>query len=482
MKLQELLAGIPVLDAAADLETEITGVSYDSRRTKPGDLFVAMTGFATDGHQYIGKALENGAAAVLCQQTPETDCPYIQTEDSRRALAVVGANWFHHPASGMTMIAVTGTNGKTTTTYLLKAILEQTLGAKVGLIGTNQNMIGQEVIPTERTTPESFEVQHLFRQMADAGCTHVVMETSSHALALDRVYGVRYQVGIFTNLTQDHLDFHKTMEAYCDAKAILFRNCGTGVVNADDPWTPRLLRNASCKVLTYAEHAPADLRAEGIALGADHIAFDAVTETERVPVRVNIPGGFMVYNTLDVLGAALALGIPLKDSARVLAAVPHVKGRVEVVPTPGRDYTVLIDYAHSPDGLKNVLSSVQGFAKGRTIALFGCGGDRDRTKRPKMGKTAAEHADFLVITTDNPRTEKPGAIIEDILPGLEGSVTPYTVIEDRVEAIHWAMDHAEAGDVIVLCGKGHETYQEINHVKHHMDEREIVADYLKAGR
>ncbi len=482
MKLQELLAGIPVLDAAADLETEITGVSYDSRRTKPGDLFVAMTGFATDGHQYIGKALENGAAAVLCQQTPETDCPYIQTEDSRRALAVVGANWFHHPASGMTMIAVTGTNGKTTTTYLLKAILEQALGAKVGLIGTNQNMIGQEVIPTERTTPESFEVQHLFRQMADAGCTHVVMEVSSHALALDRVYGVRYQVGIFTNLTQDHLDFHKTMETYCDAKAILFRNCGTGVVNADDPWTPRLLRNASCKVLTYAEHAPADLRAENVGLRADHIAFDAVTETERVPVRVNIPGGFMVYNTLDVLGAALALGIPLKDSARVLAAVPHVKGRVEVVPTPGRDYTVLIDYAHSPDGLKNVLSSVQGFAKGRTIALFGCGGDRDRTKRPKMGKTAAEHADFLVITTDNPRTEKPGAIIEDILPGLEGSVTPYTVIEDRVEAIHWAMDHAEAGDVIVLCGKGHETYQEINHVKHHMDEREIVADYLKAGR
>lgn len=482
MKLRELLAGIPVLDAAADLETEITGVSYDSRRTKPGDLFVAMTGFATDGHQYIGKALENGAAAVLCQQTPETDCPYIQTEDSRRALAVVGANWFHHPASGMTMIAVTGTNGKTTTTYLLKAILEQTLGAKVGLIGTNQNMIGQEVIPTERTTPESFEVQHLFRQMADAGCTHVVMETSSHALALDRVYGVRYQVGIFTNLTQDHLDFHKTMEAYCDAKAILFRNCDAGVVNADDPWTPRLLRNASCKVLTYAEHAPADLRAENVGLGADHIAFDAVTETERMPVRVNIPGGFMVYNTLDVLGAALALGIPLKDSARVLAAVPHVKGRVEVVPTPGRDYTVLIDYAHSPDGLENVLSSVQGFAKGRTIALFGCGGDRDRTKRPKMGKTAAEHADFLVITTDNPRTEKPGAIIEDILPGLEGSVTPYTVIEDRVEAIHWAMDHAEAGDVIVLCGKGHETYQEINHVKHHMDEREIVADYLKAGR
>ena len=481
MKLRELLNGIPVLSHTADPETEISGVSYDSRTTRPGDLFVAMTGFATDGHRYIGKALENGAAAVLCQREPEEPCPFVRTEDSRRALAVVGANWFGHPAKKMTMLAVTGTNGKTTTTYLLKAILEKTLGAKVGLIGTNQNMIGQEVIPTERTTPESFEVQKLFREMADAGCTHVVMEVSSHALVLDRVYSVFYQVGIFTNLTQDHLDFHKTMENYCDAKAILFRNCGTGVVNADDPWTPRLMKDATCQVLTYAEHAPADLRAEQVTLGADHIAFDAVTVSERVPVRVNIPGGFMVYNTLDVLGAAMALGISLKDSAAVLAQVPHVKGRVEVVPTPGRDYTILIDYAHSPDGLENVLSSVQGFAKGRTVALFGCGGDRDKMKRPKMGRTAAEHADFLVVTTDNPRTERPSDIIADILPGLEGTRTPYVVVEDRIEAIHWAMDHAEKGDVIVLCGKGHETYQEINHVKHHMDEREIVADYLKAG-
>ena len=235
MKLRELLTGIPIQSSTADLETEITGVSYDSRATKPGDLFVAMTGFATDGHKYIGTALEKGAAAVLCQQLPAADCAYIQTADSRRALAVIGANWFGHPAKEMTMIAVTGTCGKTTTTYLLKAILEQAKGAKVGLIGTNQNMIGQEIIPTERTTPESFEVQKLFREMADGGCTHVVMETSSHALYLDRVYGVHYDVGIFTNLTQDHLDFHKTMENYCDAKAILFRNCGTGVVNADDP-------------------------------------------------------------------------------------------------------------------------------------------------------------------------------------------------------------------------------------------------------
>ena len=380
------------------------------------------------------------------------------------------------------MVGVTGTNGKTTTTYLLKAILEQAAGAKVGLIGTNQNMIGREIIPTERTTPESFEVQRLFAQMRDAGCTHVVMEVSSHALALDRVYGVHYRVGVFTNLTQDHLDFHGTMEEYCRAKALLFQNCGVGVVNADDPWTSRLMENSTCKTLTYAEEAQADLRAEEIVLEADHVSFTAAAQGRRVPVRVNIPGRFMVYNTLDVLGAALSLGISLEDSARVLAEVPPVKGRVEVVPTPGRNYTVLIDYAHSPDGLENVLSSVKGFAKGRTVAVFGCGGDRDKAKRPKMGAAAAKNADFLVVTTDNPRTEDPESIIAGILPGLEGSDTPYVVVTDRIEAIHWAMDHAEEGDVIVLCGKGHETYQEINHVKHHMDEREIVADYLRIER
>jgi UDP-N-acetylmuramoyl-L-alanyl-D-glutamate--2,6-diaminopimelate ligase len=308
------------------------------------------------------------------------------------------------------------------------------------------------------------------------------MEVSSHALALDRVFGIRYAVGVFTNLTQDHLDFHKTMEAYCDAKALLFHMCDTGVVNADDPWAPRLLANADCEKFFYAEHADADLRAEDIQLAADHVAFTTVTKNQKTSVRVNIPGGFMVYNTLDVLGAALALGVPLEKSADILSRVPHVKGRVEVVPTPGKDYTILIDYAHSPDGLENVLSSVKGFAKGRTVALFGCGGDRDKTKRPQMGKIAADIADFVVVTTDNPRTEKPADIIADILPGLAGSDTPHVVVEDRVQAIHWAMDHAQPGDVIVLCGKGHETYQEVNHVKHHMDEREIVADYLNAAK
>ena len=479
MKLNDLLNGLDILAATADLDMDISNVSYDSRATRPGDLFVAMTGFAVDGHAFIGKAAAAGAAVVLCEKVPEEPVPYIQVADSRRALAVVGANFFGHPAESMTMVAVTGTNGKTTTTYLLKSILEQKAGAKVGLIGTNQNMIGEEIIPTERTTPESFEVQKLFARMRDAGCTHVVMETSSHALVLDRVYGVHYHTAIFTNLTQDHLDFHKTMEEYCDAKSILFRNCGVGIYNGDDGWTDRLLREATCRRFSYGEKDTADLRAEDIELAANHVAFTAVTAEKRVPIRVHIPGGFMVYNTLGVLGAALSLGISLEDSADALFRVSHVKGRVEVVPTPGKDYTVLIDYAHSPDGMENVLSSVKGFAKGRTVALFGCGGDRDKTKRPKMGKVAADIADFVVVTTDNPRTEDPKDIIADILPGLAGSDTPHVVVEDRTLAIHWAMDHALPGDVIVLCGKGHETYQEINHVKYHMDEREIVADYLK---
>ena len=479
MKLKELLKGLEILSANVDLELEIRNVSYDSRATKSGDLFVAMIGFATDGHAYIGKAMAAGAAAVLCQNLPEGEVPYVQVADSRRALAVVGANFFGHPAEDMTMVAVTGTNGKTTTTYLLKAILEQVLGAKVGLIGTNQNMIGDEVIPTERTTPESFEVQKLFAQMRDAGCSHVVMEVSSHALYLDRVYGVPYAVGIFTNLTQDHLDFHETMEAYCDAKAILFRTCGTGVCNADDSWTARLLKDATCKQFFYGRDAKADLRAEDIVLESDHVAFTAVTETERLPIRVNIPGGFMVYNTLDVLGAALALGISLEQSAAVLAGVSPVKGRVEVVPTPGTDYTVLIDYAHTPDGLENVLSSVRGFCKGRLISVFGCGGDRDPIKRPIMGKIGAELSDIAIITSDNPRTEDPEAIIADITPGADQAGKAYEVVVDRREAIRHAMEIAKKDDIIVLAGKGHETYQEIMGVKHHMDEREIVAEILE---
>ena len=483
MKIRDWLGRLAYTLVQGSLDEDVEDVVYDSRKARPQTVFVCIRGSARDSHTFIPDVLEKGCRVLVTEKdvTVPGDVTVLRVENGRLALAELSAARFGYPAEKLVTIGITGTKGKTTTSYMVKAILEAA-GKKVGLIGTIQNEIADITLPAKHTTPDPLALHSMLDRMVRAGCDCVVMECSSHALDQKRLAGLHYKVAIFTNLTQDHLDFHKTMENYCDAKAILFRNCVTGVVNADDPWTPRLLKDADCKVMTYAEQADADLRAENIVLSAGGIAFDAVSGAERVPIRVNIPGGFMVYNTLDVLGAALALGISLEESAVVLAKVPHVKGRVEIVPTPGKDYTILIDYAHTPDSMVNVLQTVKEFAKGRTVAVFGCGGDRDRTKRPLMGKAAADWSDFAVVTTDNPRTEKPEAIIADILPGFDGSATPYHVVVDRIEAIHWAMDHAETDDVIVLCGKGHETYQEVNHVKHHMDEREIVADYLSSGR
>ncbi|HIY37552.1 MAG TPA: UDP-N-acetylmuramoyl-L-alanyl-D-glutamate--2,6-diaminopimelate ligase [Candidatus Agathobaculum merdigallinarum] len=476
MKLQELLKDVAVLRCTAAEDTEICEVRYDSRAVQPGDLFVAIRGYATDGHRYIDKALAQGAAAVVCEEAPE-GAPAVVVENARRALAQIAANRFGHPADSMVMLGVTGTNGKTTTTYLVKHMLEAA-GHKVGLIGTNQNLIGDEVIETERTTPESYELHALFARMRDAGCTHVIMEVSSHSLVLDRVYGIRFAVGAFTNLTQDHLDFHKTMEEYRRAKALLFAISDKGVINLDDPAAKAMLADAQCPCLTFScEKDAADLTAKNLKLHADGVEFVAATKGDLARVKLPIPGHFSAENALTALGIVLQLGMPLADAAKSLATATGVKGRVEVVPTD-TDYTVLIDYAHSPDGVENVLRAVRGFAKGRVVALFGCGGDRDRTKRPKMGKIAADLADFCIVTSDNPRTEDPKAIIDDILEGMKGTKTPMQVIVDRPEAIHWALAHAQKNDVIVLMGKGHETYQEVNHVKHHMDEREIVADYF----
>ena len=476
MKLQELLAGVAVQSRTAAPELEIGEVRYDSRAVEKGDLFVAIRGYATDGHRYIEKALAQGAAAIVCEEAP-AGAPAVVVENSRRALAEIAANRFGHPADSMVMLGVTGTNGKTTTTYLIKHILEQA-GHTVGLIGTNQNLIGSEAIETERTTPESYELQALFARMRDAGCTHVIMEVSSHSLVLDRVHGIRFAVGAFTNLTQDHLDFHKTMEEYRRAKARLFAVSDRGVINLDDPAADAMLADALCPCLTFScEKDAADLTARNIGLHADGVSFLANTRGELARVRLAIPGHFSVENALAALGIALQLDMPLADAAKALATATGVKGRVEVVPTD-TDYTVLIDYAHSPDGVENVLRAVRGFAKGRVVALFGCGGDRDRTKRPKMGAIAAALSDFCIVTSDNPRTEEPQAIIADILEGMKDTKTPTRVIVDRPEAIRWALAHARKEDIIVLMGKGHETYQEVNHVKHHMDEREIVADYF----
>ena len=481
MKLKDLLRGIRVLESHADLEMGIEAVAYDSRKVTPGSLFVAITGFASDGNRFIPMAMEKGASVVVSAKKPETDIPYVLVENDRYALAMIGTNFYGHPAESMTMIGVTGTNGKTSVTLLLKHVLEKTLGAKVGLIGTMENLVGDEVIPTERTTPESFELQALFARMRDAGCTHVVMEVSSHALTLDRVGGIHFQVAAFTNLTEDHLDFHKTMDAYCDAKAELFARCDRAVINADDPYAHRMMARAACPVSTYSLDS-GTLVARNLQLHAEGIAFDAVTGQETVPVRLGIPGKFTVYNALAVLGIARELGIPLPDAAAALATAKGVKGRIEVVPTPQTPYSVLIDYAHTPDGLENVLTSVRDFCKGRLIAVFGCGGDRDPIKRPVMGRIGVTESDFAIITSDNPRTEDPMAIIRDILTGVREDMGTYIVVPERRNAIRYAMDIAEKDDIIILAGKGHETYQEINGVKYHLDEREEVAAHLTEAK
>ena len=482
MKLKDLLSGISVLETTVDLELDICSVAYDSRKVTEGGLFVAISGFAVDGNRFIPMALEKGAVAVVTAQKPADSVPYILVKSDRLALALIGCNFYGHPSKSMTMIGVTGTNGKTSTTLLLKQVLEKTLGAKVGLIGTMENMVGDEVIPTERTTPESFELQGLFARMRDAGCTHVVMEVSSHAIALDRVAGVHFHVAAFTNLTEDHLDFHKTMDAYCDAKAELFRRCNKGVLNADDEYYNRIRSKATCKVLTTSVKSVAQLYARDLALHADGISFTAVSGDMKQSVSLPIPGRFTVYNALSVLGIAMQLGISLQDAAEALKTAKGVRGRVEVVPTPGKPYTVLVDYAHTPDGLENVLRSVRDFCKGRLIAVFGCGGDRDPVKRPIMGRIGVELSDIAVITSDNPRTEAPMDIIADILEGVPQDKKNYIVIEERRKAIRYAMDIAGKNDMIILAGKGHETYQEINGVKYHLDEREEVAAYLMETR
>ena len=482
MKLKELLAGIEAIESTADMELDIASVAYDSRKVEQGGLFVAISGFASDGNRFIPMAMEKGASVIVTAKKPEADVPYVLVASDRLALALIGCNYYGHPARSMTMIGVTGTNGKTSVTLLLKQVIEKTLGVKVGLIGTMENRIGDLVIPTERTTPESFELQGLFAQMRDAGCKYVVMEVSSHAIALERIGGVRFDIAAFTNLSEDHLDFHKTMENYCDTKAELFDRCGKAVLNCDDSWFDRISADISCEMLTTSVKGHGGLQAKDLALRADGISFTAVKGSESAEVTLQIPGRFTVYNALTVLGIASMLGISLNDTASALAAAKGVRGRVEVVPTPGRPYTVLLDYAHTPDGLENVLTSVRDFCKGKLITVFGCGGDRDPIKRPIMGKIGVSLSDFAVITSDNPRNEDPMAIISDILKGVDETDGEYIVIENRRKAIQYAMDKAGKHDIIILAGKGHETYQEIRGVKHHLDEREEVAAYLNEER
>lgn len=474
MKLSQILKGIKVLNNYTDIE--VLDVTQDSRLVKEGSLFVCIKGAAFDGHSVAGEMLSKGACAVVVEKDMGLDNQVI-VEDTRGIFSYICANFFSNPAEKLKLIGLTGTNGKTTTTFLIKQILEN-VGKKVGLIGTVQNMIGDEAYPAKYTTPDPYELQKLFAQMVEAGCEYCVMEVSSQALAQGRVNGVRFAVGAFTNLTQDHLDYHKTWENYFNAKRLLFENCDIAVTNADDENGLKIIEGLNFdKVVTYAVNRnDATYVAKNVTFKSNGVEYELVGDMIG-RCSCPIPGRFSVYNSLCAASCALALGISFEQVLMAISKSQGVKGRIEVVPCD-RDFTIIIDYAHSPDGLENIISSLKEIAKGRVVTLFGCGGDRDKTKRPKMGKIAAELSDYCIVTSDNPRSENPSAIIQDILEGMKGVKTPYTVVENRKEAIAYAIEHAKKDDIILLAGKGHETYQILPTGTIHFDEREAVAEIL----
>ncbi len=476
MKLYELLKDTGMVPVAIDADREITAITCDSRRIEEGCLFVCIVGTAVDGHRFAAEAEANGAAAVVVQRDLGLRTQLV-TDNTRRAWAQICANWFGRPAERLHLVGVTGTNGKTTTTTLIKSMLEYD-GHKVGLIGTIQNMVGSRVLPAERTTPDPYDLQSLLALMVMEGCEYCVMEVSSHALDQQRVECCFCDVGVFTNFTQDHLDYHKTMENYLAAKKRLFSMCRVGIANLDDAASAEMMRDVPCETISFAvDNDHADYTARNVRRQADGVTFELVAVGQIGRVRMRIPGQFSVYNGLAAATACLKLGMPFDRVVEALSAAAGVKGRAEVVPT-GRDFTVIIDYAHTPDGMENICRTLKECSSGRLVTVFGCGGDRDKTKRPLMGAIAAQLSDYLVVTSDNPRTEDPAAIIADIVAGLADTATPYTVVENRIEAIHWAIAHAEPGDTILLAGKGHETYQILADETIHLDEREVVAEAL----
>ncbi len=457
-------------------ETEITGITCDSRQIKPGYAFVCIKGTKSDGHDYAEAAVKSGAAAIICERDLKLDCQVI-TDNTHAAYADMCAAWFGNPADSLRLFGVTGTNGKTSVTYMLKKIFEKA-GYKVGLIGTIQNMIGDEVIAAHNTTPNAYELNSLFALMKAKGCAVVIMEVSSHALDQLRVYRLDFEVAMFTNLTQDHLDYHITMENYLAAKKKLFRMCRTAVINSDDSYAKELMEGLDCKTVTYSTGNDSTYSAKAINYRPASVEYEFVSDTDICHIKVATGGKFTVYNSLCAAVCAVEAGIPVATAAEALAELKGVKGRAESVPT-GRDFTIIIDYAHTPDGLKNILSTFRECKKNRLIVVFGCGGDRDKTKRPIMGSIAEHFADYVIVTSDNPRTEDPGEIIKDILAGMKNSAVPVKVIENRTEAIKFAVSIAEKDDIIVLAGKGHETYQILGTGTIHLDEREIVAEALE---
>lgn len=478
MRLADVMKDIDYNIVKGDINVEIKGICYDSRNSKDGSMFVAIKGFKVDGTNFINDAIKLGANVIVLDQdiTVSDDVTVVKVNDSRKALAKIAANYYGNPSKQLFLIGVTGTNGKTSVTYMIKSILESQ-NNKVGLIGTIHNMIGDKVFQSEHTTPESLDLQRYLRLMVDEGVKYVVMEVSSHSLALDRVDECDFDIAVFTNLTQDHLDFHKTMENYANAKAKLFRMAKTAcIINIDDDYSSLMIENSNAKVVTYGIKDYAYIMAKDIKNSLKGAKYKVQIEDKREDIVLKIPGLFSVYNSLAAISVAFILGIPLQSVKMSLSKI-QVKGRFEVLDID-KPYYVVIDYAHTPDGIENLMKVFDEYEVGKKILLFGCGGDRDKGKRPIMGEIAGEYADYAIITSDNPRTEDPMTIINEIEEGIKKTNCPYTIIENRKEAIRYALSIAKENDVVILAGKGHETYQILKDKVIHFDEREIVRDIL----
>lgn len=491
MRLEQLASQLKTARLIGDGATEITGVERDSRAVKPGDLFLCLPGHTVDGHDFAAQAVAAGASALVVERPLQLDVPQLVTGSSRHAMAVLADYFYGHPSRSLSVIGVTGTNGKTTTTYLIERILADN-GSCPGVIGTIEMRYAGQSYPMSGTTPEALDLQRDLAAMRDAGTTHVAMEVSSHALEQGRVKGVRYRTAIFTNLTQDHLDYHGTMDVYREAKGLLFSRLGNSygnessyaVLNADDPAAERYKQLTAAEVVTYGVDSPADVQASNIRITAGGTSFHVSSFAGETDITLQMVGKFNVYNALAAISAGLLEGVSLEAVKASLESVPGVPGRVESV-NAGQDFAVIVDYAHTPDGLENVLKAVREFAGQRVITVFGCGGDRDRTKRPIMGEIASRYSDYTIVTSDNPRTENPETILLDIEVGLQKANVPqerYELQVDRRAAIEKAVEMASPGDVVLIAGKGHETYQIIGKVTHDFDDRLAAQDAIRGIR
>ncbi|MFW5981281.1 MAG: UDP-N-acetylmuramoyl-L-alanyl-D-glutamate--2,6-diaminopimelate ligase [bacterium] len=482
MNLKKLIQDINPLEIKGELEKKIDNIVYDSRQVKAGSLFLAIRGFTLDGHDFIDKAIKNGAIAIVIEKELKEykkDITYIKVKDSREAMAHIAAVFYNYPLEELDLIGITGTNGKTTTTYLIKNMLDN-IGMEAGLIGTIKNIIGDKVLPATRTTPESLDLYTLFDKMYQANLKRVVMEVSSHALDLKRVIGMKFKVAIFTNISQDHLDYHKTISAYLKAKSKLFtqlKNDGFAVVNIDDKHSDKIIKASVSDVLTYSINKDSDFKAYNIDLSPRGVSF-SIQGKMNFDIKMKITGLFNVYNTLAAIACGYALGLKERQIKEGLERVTGVAGRFEAI-KEAREFSVIVDYAHTPDGMENVLKTALEFVKGKIIVVFGCGGDRDKGKRPQMAEMAAKYGDYVIITSDNPRSEEPIDIIQDIEKGIENTDTEYKKIIDRKEAIHAAIKQARKDDMLIIFGKGHETYQVFKDKTIAFDDRQVAREALE---